>query len=83
VYKNKEVRYQVLLVHITSDTTEKEEESGPNLRPKAARLEVRINFFSYGVLGDNKVPPELKRSRTVKSFKNGYAEHRAKLVVST
>jgi hypothetical protein len=55
-----------------------------NLRPQAARLEVRKNFFSHRVIEDwNRVPPELKRARTVKSFKTGYAEHRAKLVGST
>jgi hypothetical protein len=55
-----------------------------NLRPQAARLEVRKNFFSHRVIEDwNRVPPELKRARTVKSFKTGYAEHRAKFVGST
>jgi hypothetical protein len=38
-------------------------------------LEVRKNFFSHRVVEDwNRVPPELKRAGTVKSFKNGYEE---------
>jgi hypothetical protein len=45
---------------------------------------VRKNFFSHRIDEDwNRVPPEEKRARTVKNFKNGYGEHRAKLVGST
>jgi hypothetical protein len=47
-------------------------------------LEVRKNFFSHRVVEDwNRVPPELKKARTVKSFKTGYTEHRANSVGST
>jgi hypothetical protein len=54
-----------------------------NLRPQAARLEVRKNFFSNRTVEDwNKIPSEVKNARTVAIFKNGYAEHRARLVGS-
>ncbi len=44
-------------------------------------MEVRKNFFSHREVEDwNRVPSELTRAGTVKSFKNSYADHRAKLV---
>ncbi len=53
-----------------------------NLRPKAARL--RRNFFTNRVVEDwNKIPLEVRKAKTVISFKNGYALHRARLVEST
>ncbi len=55
-----------------------------NLRAQAARLEVRKNFFSNRVVEDwNKIPASLKKAKTVKSFKNGYAHLRANMVEST
>jgi hypothetical protein len=48
-----------------------------NLRLLPAKLDVRKYFFSSRVINDwNKVPAHLKRARTVKSFKNGYRQHR-------
>ena len=42
-----------------------------NLRPQAARLEMRRNFFSNRVVGAwNAIPGDIKRSNTVSSFKN-------------
>ncbi len=42
-----------------------------NLRPQAARLETRRNFFSKRVVEAwNMVPGDRKRSKTVSSFKN-------------
>ncbi len=47
-----------------------------NLRPQAARLEVRRNFFSNRTVEDwNKIPSEVKNARTVAIFKDGYAKH--------
>jgi ribonucleases P/MRP protein subunit RPP40 len=55
-----------------------------NLRPQAARLEVRRNFFSNRTVEDwNKLPSEVKNVRTVAIFKDGYAKHRVGLVEST
>jgi len=46
-----------------------------------ARLEVRRNFFTNRVVEDwNRIPSTLKSSKTVKSFKNGYAHLRATMV---
>jgi hypothetical protein len=47
------------------------------LRPQAARLETRRNFFSNRVLEAwNMVSGDIKRARTVSSFKNAYRNHR-------
>jgi ribonuclease P/MRP protein subunit RPP40 len=50
-----------------------------NLRPQAARLETRRNFFSNRV-GEawNVIPGDIKRSKTVSSFKNAYRRYREK-----
>jgi hypothetical protein len=54
------------------------------LRPQAARLEVRRNFFTNRTVEDwNKIPSEVKNARTVAIFKDGYAKHRVGLVGST
>ena len=43
-----------------------------NLVRRQARTDVRINFFSNRVIEPwNRLPTELKESRTVKSFKDG------------
>ena len=48
-----------------------------NLRPQAARLETRRNFFSYRVVDAwNLVPGDIKRAKTVNGFKNAYKKHR-------
>jgi hypothetical protein len=54
--------------------------AGPlNLRAQAARK----NLFSYKVVEDwNYIPASLKKAKTVKSFKNGYAHLRANMVES-
>jgi hypothetical protein len=55
-----------------------------NLRIQTARLEVRRHFFKYRVVEDwNRIPSSLKSAKTVKSFKNGYAHHRATMVENT
>ncbi len=47
-----------------------------NLKPQAARLETRRNFFSNRVVEAwNIVPGEIKREKTVSSFKNAYRRH--------
>jgi len=52
-----------------------------NLRPQAARLETRRNFFSNRVVEAwNLIPGDIKRSKTVSSFKNAYRSHREKMV---
>ena len=44
-----------------------------NIRPRAARLEIRRNFFSHRVVEKwNVIPAEVKSSVSVMSFKNGY-----------
>ncbi len=48
-----------------------------NLRPQAARLETRRNFFSNRVVDAwNLVPGDKKRAKTVNGFKNAYKKHR-------
>jgi hypothetical protein len=55
-----------------------------NLRPQAARLDLRRNFFTNRVVEDwNKIPLVVRKAKTVISFKNGYALHRARMVEST
>jgi hypothetical protein len=45
-----------------------------NLRPQAARLDVRGNLFTNRVVEDwNKIPLAVRKVKTVISFKNGYA----------
>jgi hypothetical protein len=52
-----------------------------NLRPQAARLETRRNFVSNRVVEAwNLIPGDIKRSKTVSSFKNAYRSHRDKMV---
>jgi hypothetical protein len=52
-----------------------------NLRPQAARLETRRNFFSNRVVEAwNMVPGDIKRSKTVSSFKHAYRSHRKNIV---
>ncbi len=52
-----------------------------NLKPQAARLEIRRHFFSNRVVeGWNLIPSELKNVRTVLFFKRAYRKHRAELV---
>ena len=52
-----------------------------NLRPQAARLETRRNFFSYRVVDAwNLVPGDIKRAKTVNGFKNAYKKHRETMV---
>jgi hypothetical protein len=52
-----------------------------NLRPQAARLETRRNFFSNRVVEAwNLIPGDIKRSKTVSSFKNAYRSHREKML---
>ena len=48
-----------------------------NLKPRAARLEVRRNFFSNRVVDSwNQIPSEVKNARTVSMFKRLYKAHR-------
>ncbi len=55
-----------------------------NLRQRAARLEVRRNFFSYRVVENwNKIPCAVKNVKTVSSFKRNYKKHRVELVPPT
>jgi hypothetical protein len=52
-----------------------------NIRPGTARLEVRRNFFSQRVVTDwNRIPPEIKMSNSVESFKKRYAAVRDRVV---
>jgi len=52
-----------------------------NLKPQAARLETRKNFFSNRVVEAwNMVPGVIKRSKAVGSFKNAYKRHRENMV---
>ncbi len=52
-----------------------------NIRPGTARLEVRRNFFSQRVVADwNRIPPEIKMSNSVESFKKRYAAVRERVV---
>jgi hypothetical protein len=52
-----------------------------NLSPQAARLETRRNFVSNRVVEAwNMVPGDIKRSKTVSSFKNAYRSHRETMV---
>jgi hypothetical protein len=47
-----------------------------NIRPKAARLEVRRQFFSQRVVEDwNGVPEQVKSAVSVTGFKNGLKKH--------
>jgi hypothetical protein len=49
-----------------------------NVRPQASRLNIRKQFYSQRVVDAwNKVPTEIKISRTVNSFKLAYKKHRA------
>jgi hypothetical protein len=44
-----------------------------NVRPKAARLEIRKNFFSSRVTENwNKIPSHVKNVKTVSGFKRSY-----------
>jgi hypothetical protein len=55
-----------------------------NLRQKAARLEIRRNFFSNRVIEDwNMIPSAVKNARTVTSFKLGFKKHRKDMVSTT
>ncbi len=46
-----------------------------------ARLETRRNFFSNRVVEAwNMVPGDIKRAKTVSSFKNAYRSHRENMV---
>jgi hypothetical protein len=55
-----------------------------NLRPQAARLDLRRNFFTNRVVEDwNKIPLVVRKAKIVISFKNDYALHRARMVEST
>jgi hypothetical protein len=48
-----------------------------NVRPKAARLEIRKNFFSSRVTESwNKIPSHVKNVKTVSGFKRSYKKHR-------
>jgi hypothetical protein len=52
-----------------------------NLKPQAARLEIRRHLFSNRVVeGWNLIPSELRNARTVHFFKSVYRKHRAELV---
>lgn len=52
-----------------------------NIRPKAARLDIRRQFYSQRVVEDwNKVPGKIKNSVTLNAFKNGYKQYRSNLV---
>jgi hypothetical protein len=52
-----------------------------NVRPNHGRLEIRRHFFSVRV-GEpwNRVPGEIKRARTVTSFKKTYARFRDEMI---
>jgi len=55
-----------------------------NIKPRAARLEVRRNFFSQRVVEDwNKLPKTQKNVETVNSFKNGRKEYRRAIFASS
>jgi hypothetical protein len=52
-----------------------------NLRPQAARLETKRNFFSNRVVEAwNMVPGDINPAKTVSSFKNAYRNHRETMV---
>ncbi len=52
-----------------------------NVRPKAARLEVRKNFFSSRVTENwNKIPSHVNNVKTVSGFKRSYKNHRGLVV---
>jgi hypothetical protein len=52
-----------------------------NIRLGTAKLEVRRNFFSQRVVTDwNRIPPEIKMSISVESFKKRYASVRDRVV---
>jgi hypothetical protein len=54
-----------------------------NLKPQAARLEIRRNFFSNrAVEGWNLITSELRNARTAHFFTRAYRKHRAELVES-
>jgi hypothetical protein len=51
------------------------------LRPQAARLETRRNFFSNRVVEAwNVIPGDIKRSKRVTVLKNTYRSHRENMV---
>jgi hypothetical protein len=53
------------------------------LKPQAARLETRRNFFSNRVVEAwNMVTGVIKRSKTVGSFKNAHRRHRENMVAN-
>jgi hypothetical protein len=53
----------------------------PTMQMQAARLETRRNFFSNRVVEAwNAIPGDIKRSRTVSSFKKAYKNHRENMV---
>jgi hypothetical protein len=55
-----------------------------NLRQKAARLEIKNNFFSNRVIDNwNLIPSEVKNARTVTSPNHSFKNHRASLVPIT
>ena len=55
-----------------------------NLKLLPGRLDVRRNFFANRVISDwNNVPTNLKRSKNVTIFKNGYRKHRWDMVQHT
>ena len=55
-----------------------------NIKQRAARLEIRRNFFSQRVVDDwNKIPSSVKGSVSVNGFKNGYKSLRRDPVVTT
>ncbi len=48
-----------------------------NLKPRAARLEVRKNFFSNRLVDSwNQIPSKVKSGRNVSMFKRQYKAHR-------
>ncbi len=52
-----------------------------HLKPQAARLKIRRNFFSNRVEEAwNMVTGAIKRSKTMSSFKNAYRRHRENMV---
>lgn len=55
-----------------------------NLRPQAARLDLRKKFFTNRVVDAwNDIPSKLKQVNTVSSFKNGYKKLRLTMVQHT
>jgi hypothetical protein len=54
-----------------------------NIRPQAARLEIRKNFFSQRVISPwNQLPLEIKGAKTASMFRSMYRKHREKMVQS-